>query len=67
MRSLQILSTAVFVAFMLAGCSENSTTISRAQGQIQGVERQMIEVVTIAEKNLQAHVSDDTSRPSNPI
>jgi hypothetical protein len=45
---------------MLAGCSENSTTISRAQGQIQGVERQMIEVVTIAEKNLQAHVSDDT-------
>ena len=60
MRSLQILLTAVFVAFMLAGCSENSTTISRAQGQIQGVERQMIEVVTIAEKNLQAHVSDDT-------
>jgi len=60
MRSLQILLTAVFVAFMLAGCSENSSTISRAQGQIQGVERQMIEEVTIAEKNLHAHLSDDT-------
>ena len=63
MRNLLSLATALFVACLItamAGCSENAGPISRAQAQIEGVERQMLDEVTIAQENLIAFVSEDT-------
>jgi len=63
MRKLHTLLTGLFVTCLLAGmtgCSENAGSISRAQGQIEGVERHMLNEVTIAKENLNSYVSEDT-------